>query len=41
MSELTKDEIATRCQELVYKVAYSFYDAPYIILLRVLVTHHV
>ncbi|TXT08808.1 hypothetical protein VHUM_02936 [Vanrija humicola] len=39
MAELTKDEISRRCQDLVYKVAYSFYDSPYIILLRIL-THH-
>ncbi|KAL1406172.1 hypothetical protein Q8F55_007859 [Vanrija albida] len=39
MAELTKDEIARRCQDLVIKVAYSFYDSPYIILLRML-THN-
>ncbi|KAL7423789.1 hypothetical protein Q5752_001373 [Cryptotrichosporon argae] len=36
MAEPSTDEIVRRCQDLVYKVAYSFYDSPYIILLRVL-----
>jgi transcription initiation factor TFIIE subunit alpha len=37
MSDLTASEVKRRCEELVYKVAYSFYDAPYIIILRLLV----
>jgi len=41
MSDLTKDEVTRRCQELVYKVAYGFYDSPYIILLRTLVKYSV
>lgn len=41
MAELTKDEVSRRCQDLVYKVAYSFYDSPYIILLRILVEESV
>lgn len=35
--QLTNDEITIRCQDLVYQVAYAFYDAPYIILLKLLV----
>lgn len=38
MSELhSAEEIQARCHDLVYQVAYAFYDAPYIILLKLLV----
>ena len=37
MSTLSSDEVKRRCQDLVYQVAYAFYDAPYIILLRLMV----
>lgn len=40
-TELSKDEVTKLCQQLVYKVAYAFYDSPYIILLRILVHHNV
>lgn len=36
MSILTSDEITKRCQDLVYQVAYAFYDSPYILCLKVL-----
>lgn len=37
MSHLSEDGVRQKCQELVYQVAYSFYDAPYIILLNLMV----
>lgn len=40
-SELSTDEVNKLCQDLVYKVAYAFYDSPYIILLRILIHHNV
>lgn len=39
--DLTKNEVTHRCKDLVYKVAYAFYDSPYIIMLRVLVNQSV
>jgi hypothetical protein len=41
MAELTRDEVVRRCQDLVYKVSYSFYDEPYRILLWILVEQSV
>ncbi|CAK9782119.1 hypothetical protein CC85DRAFT_285829 [Cutaneotrichosporon oleaginosum] len=41
MADLTQDEIARRCQDLVFKVGYSFYDEPYRILLWILVEESV
>ncbi|KAK4685439.1 transcription initiation factor TFIIE subunit alpha, partial [Tremellales sp. Uapishka_1] len=41
MAELSEEETRRRIQDLVYHVAYSFYDAPYIILLKLLVQHDV
>ncbi|KAK8865766.1 hypothetical protein IAR55_000913 [Kwoniella newhampshirensis] len=38
---LTSDEISKLCQSLVYRVAYAFYDAPYIIILKLLVQDNV
>ncbi|WWD18054.1 hypothetical protein CI109_102501 [Kwoniella shandongensis] len=38
---LTSDEISKLCQALVYQVAYAFYDAPYIIILKLLVQDNV
>ncbi|WVN85838.1 uncharacterized protein L203_100990 [Cryptococcus depauperatus CBS 7841] len=38
---LSSDQIQRLCSNLVYQVAYSFYDAPYIILLKMLVHFHV
>jgi transcription initiation factor TFIIE subunit alpha len=29
--------VLAKCHDLVYQVAYAFYDAPYIILLKLLV----
>jgi transcription initiation factor TFIIE subunit alpha len=37
MSTLSEEGIAAKCHELVYQVGYSFYDAPYILLLNLLV----
>ncbi|ORY21847.1 hypothetical protein BCR39DRAFT_552714 [Naematelia encephala] len=36
-TQLSSDEVAKLCQDLVYQVAYAFYDPPYIILLKLLV----
>lgn len=42
MNELVSSEdIQARCHDLVYQVAYAFYDTPYIILLKLLVLHRV
>lgn len=41
MAELTSDEVIRRCQDFVFKVAYSFYDEPYRILLWILVEESV
>ncbi|RXK42455.1 hypothetical protein M231_00009 [Tremella mesenterica] len=37
MSAPSADEVLGLCRNLVYQVAYAFYDAPYIILLRLMV----
>ena len=37
MTTLSTDEITRRAQDLVYQVAYAFYDSPYILLLKLLV----
>jgi transcription initiation factor TFIIE subunit alpha len=37
MSHLSEEGIVAKCHELVYQVGYSFYDAPYILLLNLLV----
>ena len=37
MSSLSADDINRLCQDLVYQVAYAFYDTPYILLLKLLV----
>ncbi|BEI87067.1 hypothetical protein CcaverHIS002_0704130 [Cutaneotrichosporon cavernicola] len=41
MAELTRDEVIRRCQDLLHKVAYSFYDGAYRILLQFLVEENV
>jgi transcription initiation factor TFIIE subunit alpha len=38
---LSEDQIKKRCRELVYQVAYSFYDPPYIIMLHLLLHYEV
>lgn len=40
-SQLSSDEIQKLCSDLVYQVAYSFYDVPYIIILKMLVQYNV
>ena len=37
MSDLSTDEVTGRAHDLVYQVAYAFYDSPYILLLKLLV----
>lgn len=39
--QLSSDEIQKLCSDLVYQVAYSFYDVPYIIILKMLVQYNV
>lgn len=39
--DLSQDEVTRLCQDLVYKVAYAFYDSPYIIMLRFLISEKV
>ncbi|GMK60002.1 hypothetical protein CspeluHIS016_0902190 [Cutaneotrichosporon spelunceum] len=41
MAELTRDEVIRRCQDLLYKVAYSFYDGAYRILFQILIEESV
>jgi transcription initiation factor TFIIE subunit alpha len=36
-SQPTDDQITRLCQDLVYQVAYAFYDSPYILLLKLVV----
>ena len=37
MSSLSTDEVTSLAQDLVYQVAYAFYDTPYILLMKILV----
>lgn len=37
--ELSHDDIRKLAHNLVYQVAYAFYDTPYIILIKLLVLH--
>ena len=37
MAAWSSDEVLRRSQDLVYQVAYAFYDTPYILLLKLLV----
>ena len=36
-SLVSSEDIQAYCHDLVYQVAYAFYDAPYIILIKLLV----
>jgi len=41
MSILSTDEIEKLSHNIVHQVAYSFYDRPYILLLKLLITFNV
>jgi len=41
MSNLSTDEIEKLSHNIVYQVAYSFYDRPYILLFKLLITFNV